>query len=413
MALQILKSERPSWRALAAAGLFCIALAALVSGVGLTERPDVQQANLLTQAYYALGLFVLGGLDIGLPQGGHWLPRSALWLAFFGAPAITASALLNAILEAVAPQRWSLRNLSNHIIIAGSGPLTQSYLRVLRKRSPRIRVVVVDAEIDAGRELEFKQSFNATVIRGDLGQGYLLRRLRINKCKRIFLFGESDFPSFETASRILARYPSMAGSIVLRSHNLRFMRAMANTTLAQQCTVFNTYQLAAAGLVNQELLAHFQKTQSLDTVVMAGFGRFGQTIIERLQRDAGDKIDRIAIIDSDANRRVLVVEEQQQLDHGIERRVYQGDISHPEVWQQLNDNFDLSLNEPTIILGTGQEQHNLRTAIWLKQRYPNALVYVRTNNDSIFAAQVTAENQVHNISIIELAESHMPTSWFS
>ncbi len=413
MALEILRKRRPSWRVWTAASIFLAALIALASGVELSERPDVTQSNLLTKAYYSLGLFVLGGLDIGTPEGGHWLARMVLWAAFFCAPILTASALLTAIIEAVSPKRWGLRSLNNHIVVGGSGALAESYLRKLTERGLNARVVVVDSQFDFARSQELEQSYNATVLRGDLSQGYLIKRLRLNRAKRVLLFGEHDFPSFETASTILRRYPNLAGSIVLRSHSLRFMRAMSNTQIAKQVEIFNTYQLAAEDLVSRELLAHFQKTESLDTVVMAGFGRFGQTIIERLQREAGDKIERIAIIDSDANRRVLVVEEQQRLSHDIERRVYQGDISHPEVWQQLASTFDLSQNEPTIILGTGQEQHNLRTALWLKNQYPNALVYARTNNPSIFASQVSAETEIRNISIIELMEDAMPEEWFS
>lgn len=413
MALEILRKRRPSWRVLTAGLIFLVALVALASGVGLSERPEVAEANLLTKAYYCLGLFVLGGLDIGTPQGGHWLAQAALWAAFFSAPILTASALLTAIIEAVSPKRWGLRSLKDHIVVGGSGALAESYLRKLKERGSNSRVVVVDTHFDFAREQELEQSYNATVLRGDLSQGYLVKRLRLDRAKWVMLFGEHDFPSFETASTILRRYPNLAGSVVLRSHGLRFMRAMNNTQIAKQANIFNTYQLAAEYLVSRELLAHFQKTESLDTVVMAGFGRFGQTIIERLQREAGDKIDRIAIIDADANRRVLVVEEQQRMTHDIERRVYQGDISHPEVWQQLSSSFDLSENEPTIILGTGQEQHNLRTALWLKGQYPNALVYARTNNRSIFASQVSDESEIRNISIIELMEDAMPDAWFT
>ena len=31
----------------------------------MTERPGVAQANLLTQSYYSLSLFVMGGVDLG------------------------------------------------------------------------------------------------------------------------------------------------------------------------------------------------------------------------------------------------------------------------------------------------------------------------------------------------------------
>ena len=75
-----------SWRWLLALTLFTCAMLGLSSGVGLTERPDVVEGSLLAKAYYSLGLFVVGGLDIGLPTGGPQLGRVLLWIAYFGSP---------------------------------------------------------------------------------------------------------------------------------------------------------------------------------------------------------------------------------------------------------------------------------------------------------------------------------------
>ena len=71
-----------------------------------------------------------------------------------------------------------------------------------------------------------------------------------------------------------------------------------------------------------------------------------------------------------------------------ERNVLQGDISHPEVWQKLVEREDLARGEPTIILGTGKTEENLRTALWIKRKYPNALVFARTNDKSTLAVEV-------------------------
>ena len=57
------------WRWLAVALIFVFGLTAFASGVALTERPDVTTAPLLERIYYILGLFVVGGLDLGMPTG--------------------------------------------------------------------------------------------------------------------------------------------------------------------------------------------------------------------------------------------------------------------------------------------------------------------------------------------------------
>ena len=58
------------WRWIAVGLIFGLGLTAFASGVSLTERPDVTAAPILERVYYILGLFVVGGLDLGTPVGG-------------------------------------------------------------------------------------------------------------------------------------------------------------------------------------------------------------------------------------------------------------------------------------------------------------------------------------------------------
>jgi voltage-gated potassium channel Kch len=406
-----LSPPRISWRWWAAALLFLAGFVGLLAGVSLSERPDVVSSTWLTKAYYALGYFVFGGLDVGTPDGGPGWAQTTLWIAYFGAPALTASAVVEAVIQVIAPDRWHLQRIRDHIVIFGAGPRTLSYLSYLQQEFPATRTIVVAREFEAIAEQEFRQKFHATPVIGDLTHDYLLRSLRLRKAKRVVLLGNDDFQAFEAASRVLEIAPHLAGRIVLHCHNLRFMRSLQETELAQQCQIFNTYNLAAKGFVRSRLIEHFKHTSSKDIVVMAGFGRFGQSVLEELQAAAADEIAKVAVIDKDADRRVLVVDEQNRVETQYSREVFQGDIGHPIVWQSLAATIDLAKDSPTIILGTGQEQENLRTAIWLKQRYPNAMVYARTNEVSRFASSVGAEYKVEPLSITQLAEENFPRAW--
>ena len=82
------------WRWMAVALIFLLGLVAFANGVALSARPDVTQATILEQTYYILGLFVVGGLDLGMPNGGPVWAQTLLWIAFFGAPLLTASAVV-------------------------------------------------------------------------------------------------------------------------------------------------------------------------------------------------------------------------------------------------------------------------------------------------------------------------------
>ena len=413
MAQEQLGRPRADWRWGAALGLFLLALCGFALGVSLTERPGVVDDSLLTKAYYSLGLFVVGGLDIGTPTGGPAIGRAMLWIAYFGAPVLTASAVIDAVARIVSPRPWQLRRIRNHVVIVGTGPLTDSYLRVLRRRAPYPRVVVVDERIELIRRQELEQTFDVTVVTGDITHDFLIQALRLHRARKVVLLGESDFQSYEAASRMLAQFPRLQSKILLRCHNLRFMRALGETALARQCITFNSYHLAAAGLARDHLIEHFRKTDGADVVVIAGFGRFGQSVLEEIQAHAQREIDTVALIDIDASRRVLVAEEQRRIAGGYRKVICEGDISHPEVWRQLESSVDLSAGWPTVILGTGNVEENLRAALRIKQSYPNAFVFSRTTDVSKLAREVGAEHGVNNFSIRQLIEEHMPEEWLS
>ncbi len=409
-----LKYQQPiSWRWIAAAGFFLCGFVGLMAGIPLSERPDVVDSGALTKAYYALGFFVVGGLDVGTPDGGPVWAQTLLWIAYFGAPLLTASAVIEAIFQVLSPSRWQLRNIKNHIIVFGSGRLTISYLNLLRQQSPRAKVVVVDSEFDPVREQELRQKYRARTIVGDLTHEYLLQNLRLKRARRILLLGNNDFQAYEAASRILRLAPRLEGRIVLHCHNLRFMRSLQDTTLSGKCETFNTYNLAAQGFVSAYLLDHFEQTAAKDTVVIAGYGRFGQSVLEELHANAKEAINEVTVVDVDADRRVLVVAEQDRFQYGFNQNVFQGDISHPDVWRRVTENVDLNADYPTVILGTGQEQDNFRTALWLKNRFNNAFVFARTNDRSQFALEVGQEHGINSISITQLVEKNIPDSWLS
>ena len=400
-----------NWRWWAAAALFAFGFIGLNAGVSLSERTDVVASGILTKAYYALGFFVVGGLDVGTPVGGPLWARSILWLAYFGAPLLTASAVIDAVIQVITPDRWHLRRIQDHVIVFGSGPLTLSYLSQLQRHSPALKIVVVDIAFDPVREQELINKFGVTTLIGDLTHDYLLHQLRLKNARQVLLFGDNDFQGFEAATRILQIAPRLQQKLILHCHNLRFMRSIANTALASQCEIFNKYNLAATGFVQDNLLDHFHLTTDKDVVILAGFGRFGQSVLEELQTIAASEIAHVAVIDIDADRRVLVAAEQDRLGNDYQRTVLQGDVAHPTVWEQLTQIVDLKISQPTVILGTGKEQENLRTALWIKQRFPNARVFARTNDISKFALEVGSEHGIKSISITQLMEDHFPNRW--
>ena len=399
------------WLSAGALLFFFSALVGFESGVVVSERPEIASAGILTKAYYSLSLFVVGGVDLGTPLGGPWWGRLLLWVSYFGSPVLAAWGLIGTLVRALAPQSWQLKRLNNHIIVVGDGELAVSYLRVLRERNPKVTVVVISASSEQLLKDEFKQNFGAVVVGGDITHEFFLRQLRVGVAKKILLLDDNSLRSYEAASVLINLNPDIADKVVIHCASLRFMRSMENTRVANSCETFNTYNLAAAGLVRSHMLHHFRETRSKDVVIMAGFGRFGQTILEELQRCAAQELDTVLIIDQDAHRRVMVADEQIKFSGSYRREQFQGDISNPEVWERIRNTVDISGDNTVFVLGTGREEENLRTALWLRRQHPGAMVISRSSKESLFAAEVGEEHDIINISIAELLEQNIPSSW--
>jgi voltage-gated potassium channel Kch len=402
-----------SWRSLGALFFFVSAIIGFELGVSVSERPDVVDAGILTKAYYSLSLFVVGGVDLGTPVGGPWIGRALLWASYFGSPMLAIWTLVEAFLRAMAPQSWQLRRLKDHIIVVGDGELAISTLRALRSYNTKVQIVVVSPEHDQLLVDEFLQNFNAIVVCGDISHAFFLKKLRVERARKVLLLNDNSLRSYEVASSLINLVPGIDDKVIIHCANLRFMRAMENTSVAKRCQTFNTYHLAAAGLVRSHMLHYFRETHAKDVVILAGFGRFGQTILEELQRCAIDELDTVVIIDIDAHRRVLIADEQIEFSGQYHRELFEGDISHPEVWERVGREAKIDGDNTVFVLGTGREEENLRTSLWLRTKYPGAMIIARSSKESLFASEVGRENDIVNISITQLVEDNIPKSWIT
>lgn len=382
-----------------------------MAGVSVSERPEVSPEQPLMLAYYSLSLFVVGGVDLGTPVGGPVWARGLVWLSYFGAPILAAWTLIQAILHSFAPQSWQLRRLRNHVIVVSSSELSLTYLRKLRSENKWVPVVVVCKHCDQSTADEIRESFNAPVVMGDVTHRFFLEQLRPQLARRILLLGDNSLRSFEAASHILELVPDIGKRLVIHCGRLRFLRAMSDTRVARECQTFNSYHLAASGLVRQHLVQHFMETKRKDAVILAGFGRFGQTIIEELQALALDEMRSMVIIDNDVKRRVMVADEQMKFAGNYRRELFEGDISHPEVWRQVWDTITVDSEDTVIVLGTGSEEENMRTALWLRKKAPRARIIARSSKHSQFASEVGRDNDITTVSITELVEANIPADW--
>lgn len=401
-----------AWRGALLLAVFSAGVTAFELGVGVSDRPGLPEAGALAHIYYTLGLFVLGGMDLGVPVGGTAFARGLLWVSYFAAPAITGFAVIEAVLNAVGPDRWLLRRARGHIVVGGAGKMGLLYLRRLRELHPRKQVVLVDARADHPSTAAAREVYRAMVLHGDIHAELVLAALRLDHVDRVVLLTGDDFANLDAAARILARAPQLASRIVVHVSDLRFMRMMSDTRVARDCHIFNSHQIAASHLVRTELMQWFAATDGRDIVVLAGFGRFGQTVLDELQRSCVDHFDQVIVIDCDADNQVAAFEQQVGFADGYRYEVVTGDLSDPRVWQQIEAPCRLAERSPAFVLGCGDDATNLRSALYVSQRYPKARVVARRFESSSFADEVARDAGFRTISVADLVTASMPNAWF-
>ena len=401
--------RRLYWRGALLLGVFLAGFVGLASGVEVSER-ELGDVSLWAKAYYTLGLFVVGGLDLGTPHGGPALGRALLWAAYFLAPLITASALIETALRILNPLALRARRLSGHVIVGGAGRLARLYVRRLRELDPEVAIVVVERDPNRPGVGELQAIYKTLVIIGDITSDGVFEAVGVARARRVMLLTGDDFANLDAAARIVSKAPQLRGRVVAHVSDLGFLRAVPRSTTHYE--TFNSLEYAAVDLVRERLLARFEDTVQIDVVILAGFGRFGQTVLDQLQAHANEHFGKVILIDTDARLNARTFAESPGFRDGHELRVIEGHLRDLEVWQQVDEVARAEVGPPTIVVGTGDDGLNLQVALDLIRRYPDAHVTVRSFSDSPFSAEVAAQTGVSPFHLAELITNRMPSTWF-
>ncbi len=410
-----LTSRGLAWRLVVVAAIFFLSLLAFASGVGVDARPGVETAGLLTQAYYALGLFVLGGLDLGVPTGGPQLARGVLWFAYFAAPAVTTTALVEGLHRAVRPDVWRWRRARGHVVVFGYGRVGALYISRLRAVDRRVSVVVVDRREDLPRFAELRAMPGVHLVQGDARDPRVLARVGAVGAARILMLTSDDFANLEAATRLLELDGAVASRVVVHLGDLGLRQSVARTRVGRECAVFNEHEAAAHHLVETRLRPRFESTEARDTVVLAGFGRFGQAVLDQLQQHAAPCIEAVVLVDLQASEKVADFAIRVGFHEGHQRFVVDGNLGDARVWARVEEVMCADDRPVVLVVASGDDGLNLRQALSLQSRHQDdgAFVVVRTFHRSRFAAEVAGERGVVAFSVADLLAQAMPTGWFT
>jgi Trk K+ transport system NAD-binding subunit len=367
-----------------------IALYAFRAGVEVSQVTNLPEASGLTHFYYALGLFVLGGLDLGTPRGGPLHAQVLLWIAYFGAPAITTSAVAEAVLRIIGSGWLERVGLRGHVVIVGLGRLGTRYVAALHRRDPGSLVVAVDRDVGQASVIAARRRFGVRVVAGDVRVKGLLPTVSLGTAKAVALLTDDDLLNLELAFRIARDHPALP--IVAHVTDIGMQRVVAELRRDAPRTnvrVFNAHHVAARQLFEEHLRAHFASTAPRDVVVLAGFGRFGQTILEYLEQHSGKELRRVVIVDRKATVKDRVFREQTQMPAPCEVKAVDGDADDPETWNTVAAAMEEKEPCPVVIVGCDDDHVNIRAAMHLRRRWPAARIFVRCQSESSFTEQLS------------------------
>ncbi len=399
-----------SWRAALLALVFVAGFAGFAMGGVVAQRPTIADDPVTAKLYYTLGLFVLAGIDLGMPCGGPAIARALLWFAFFAAPAVTAGALTEGVLRVLRADVWALRNLRAHVVLAGCGKLSMLYLTRLREKRPHVRVVIVEKRADH-ENIALARTRGARVVVGDITEDTILESVGVERAARVLLLTGDDFANLDAATKILAMAPSAGSKVVVHVGDLRFAKALESSRVATECVLFNSHQVAASHLVESVLVPHFAKTPGCDALVLGGFGRFGQTVLDELQRRKEHCVRMVVIIDAHATRAFAEFGQLCSGEAKGERMVIDGDITDPRVLERAQ--AACATHEPAFVLGSNDDGANVRTAVSLARAWPEALVVARGFGTSTFAREIARDRRFTILGVGELLADSIPDRWLA
>ena len=335
-------SQALLYRLLPSLLVFILALLAFNNGVYLEDKPNICTDPLFVQIYYIIGLFLLAGIDFGMPVGGTDFYRILLYISYFLAPLITVLAVIEAVLKTIGAD-YLKRPYKNHVVIIGASkeaisiihswnaPENMPYIGVGfdRKWSNLLcnnklyrtiyikyfkggfrdfgycqdtKLIVVEKDpnntkLEYFRELSKHRKVD--IIIGDVNHSSVINKLNIGQALDCILTTNSDILNINIALKLIDDYGVEKDRIITRVENNDLIIDLNNSEEEEALNLRLT--TTHRKLANCFLYRYIQTFLFLENLVIFGFGTFGQNILESISRSISFK--NLIIIDPDAEQK--------------------------------------------------------------------------------------------------------------
>lgn len=389
--------------------VLAISILAFRNGVNVSDRADVPDRDFITQLYYAIGLFALGGMDLGMPKGGPEFWQAALVLTYFLAPALTAFTVIESFWQVIWQRmvmHWPWRN---HIVVTGGGRVARAVVERCRLVFPGTSILVVEKNVTESQMAHFVPLKRVHLITGDMTERETAAAMQVERAKALLLITNDELANVEMAVQYKDAFDGGSGlPMLVRVADLDLMEranAILGTETWQPCV--NVHR-SVAQKICRDSIEYMQKTEGKETLVFTGFGRFSQTYLHQfIERRGIKQIDSIVIIDRDAELC------WQKFSHGLTAALRErldevpvtrnaGVQEDPRMWHPLLEDHGAAgqpAGKLVVLLGTNEDQSNLQAAMRVRDQKPDAYVMFRMFGASLFSQRIAKEMRLQLVDI--------------
>ncbi|RKY56007.1 MAG: hypothetical protein DRP96_11750 [Candidatus Neomarinimicrobiota bacterium] len=393
--------------------LFIFVLVTLLACISFLQTDMVSESGAgryFEALYYSLTLFIIGGIDIGMPSGGSATVITVLWMCYFLAPLLTLGAVYQVIQEKLLSRfspRWR-----NHTVICGLGRNGKLIYDLVKEHSPKShKVIVIEKDENNSRSIFLKKSKTTWWLRDDFSQYSVLRRAGVHRAGCVYITTNQDITNLNTLvciQRMPDRRKALKTFFHLGNLNLHdlWKESFLKDPMYADVKIFNGYQAVTKRLYRDWVLQREYLDPDGNIFMILGYGRFGQMLFFHLSGDKERKShDDIVVVAGRMN-----IDRKQQKFQDAQRQAVmgcfihnpiEGDIHSSEVWDMLAGKIRDSGKNAIIFLCRDGDMENLELAANMKLGGPPELqkatifcrVYSRTANEinDIFEKSITPD----------------------
>jgi len=371
--------------------VFILALIAFNHGVYLEGKPNICTDTIFVQIYYTIGLFLLAGIDFGMPMGGTEFYRILLYIAYFLAPLITVLAVIEAVLKSISPD-YLKRPYKNHVVIIGASKQAisiihgWSYPEIQTNNTDyyqagKTKIIVVEKDpnntkLEYFRELSKKQKIE--IIIGDINHSSILNRLNVKQALWCIVTTNSDILNINISLKFQHDFNLRDEAIITLVEDDDLVADLLNIEeVNSKITLVSTHR----SLANCFLYRYVQTFLYLENLVIFGFGRFGQNILESLSGSITFK--NLIIIDPDAEQKYKNwVFKKKLYDENFNPsyivKTYNNKQQDSQIIEYIKEKFNKAQCIHFIMCAKLPDYANIKLAINLAESFKKSIIYLRS-----------------------------------